>query len=167
MITHGIASGRDLLELRAGDDRAGAGLAGVDQRRFSRDGDRLLDRRIERDADLRILADVHRDALPHGRPESRQLGFELVGAGREAEEAEVAGGVGDERLRCSDARQRDGDAGEDRAVLRLDFAVDVSGLELGVGADGKQRDQQGGGNRGRTGKERAPCHIGSFRNSLR
>ena len=63
--------------------------------------------------------------------EALQLRLELVGGRSEAQEPELALGVGDLDLRRLAGVQGDGDAGQGGAGLIADLAVEVAGLQLG------------------------------------
>src|SRR5205823_2493785 len=97
-----------------------------------------------------------------GRAVARQLGLQRVTTGREVEESEIALRIGNLRLRGTDAGESDGHAWQDASVFRLNLAVDITGLELRVPADGEQHEAQRGGNDRQEPEGGAPFHSGSF-----
>ena len=101
-----------------------AGGLDVDDRRVAVDRNRLGHcRNLQRERQLDVAADRDDDVVAHHGGETLERGGDFVGPRRKIEKPVLAGGLGDERLRRVDALRRDGDAGQDAALLVLDSAV--------------------------------------------
>jgi len=79
------------------------------------------------------MTDGDHDVGVLDRPEPLQLGLQLHGGRRQAEESELALGVGDLHLLRGAGVQGHGDARQGGALLVEDLAVEVAGLQLGEG----------------------------------
>ena len=139
-----IARGRDLGQLVRREVGGRAGRSRVDHRRLAGHRDRFRDRRHferERQFDGATHGDNH--VVAHHGGESLELGGDLVGAGRQIEEAVSAAGVGDERLGGVDTLNGDVDAGQHAALFVADGAADRPALNLRNRRRGAYEHQRG------------------------
>src|SRR6185369_17248959 len=129
----GVASGRDLLELRVADRGARGDAALVQQRGLAQDRDDVLDRGREGHFDLGVATDVDGHVRVLDGREPFQLSLELVRGRAQAQEVEDALGVRDLELAGAVARQGYSNPRQGAALLVDDGAVEVAGLQLSEG----------------------------------
>jgi hypothetical protein len=153
-----IARSRDLLQLvRREVGRCPRCLA-VDDGRLSRHRHGFLDggdlHGDRRHFDVR--ADAHLDLLPDRGRESRQREREPVGAGRQIQEAELAGRIRRGGLGAVASGQRDGHAGKHGTLFVGDRAAHRTGAEL-LGERGRRSGER---------KHRGEKYASHLRNSF-
>jgi hypothetical protein len=126
-----VAGVRDPLELGGREVRRRAHLLVVDDRRLARDGDRLLDGGDpQRHGQVDVLSDAQLDVVAYDGGESLERDGELVVAGRQVQEPELAGVIAHGGIRTIRSLERDGHAGEYAALLVGYGTGDVAGGEL-------------------------------------
>jgi len=140
----GVTGGGDLLELGRGDRGSGGDLALVEQGALGGDRDGLLDGRLQGDLDRGVATDGDADVRVLDARETLELGAQVVGARRQAEETELPLGIGDLHLRGASARQSHGDPWEGGALVVDDGTVEVAALQLGEGGTADDQKQQRG-----------------------
>ena len=146
-----VARRRHVLQLLLREVGLGARLAGVDQRRFTRDRDALLERRdLQRRVGRRVAAGVDLHALDHHRAEAGQLEADRVARPRLEAREQVRARLGRgrrQRLNQGPATHRHHDTGEDRPGCIHHPTHDIAGRGLRHRwrrpEDQAQRRQQG------------------------